>query len=200
VAEMLPVFFTDEGDHGWSAESPGVPGFVMGRRTLAELRADLPGALRFAGVSDAIVLPHVTERFVTPEGDEFTVRRAEDAHRIERQEVFGRLLLVMETDQRIELMRAARTPTSEVSFVCAVATDTLGWLRGQLYDGDDVVTIALAVAENGIFSTQMSSDPHRVDQGWTWVDAFGWNEGTTLGEVMVGLSGRPERDRLLVTN
>ncbi len=199
MVEALHIFVTDEGDYGWSVESPQVPGFTMGRGTLAELKRDLVRALRFADAPGGTPrIFHQVQRRLSPEGEEFTVRIAEDPHRPERLETYRRLLGVMDTDQRAEMLDFARTPTGEASFVAAVPTDTLGWLMEQFSGRGDVVILVVAVADDGLFSTQMSSDPSRRHQGWKGLDEMGWTEDTTVSELMQTLAGKSRKERALV--
>lgn len=77
MAEATHMVVTDEGEYGWSAQSPQLPGFVYGRRTLTEFMWDYHDTLRTAGVTGR-VLGHPQRRFVSPEGDEYLIRFAED--------------------------------------------------------------------------------------------------------------------------
>lgn len=198
MVERLHILVTDEGDHGWSVESPQFPGFTMGRQTLAELKRDLIPALRFANAPESDLVLHMVQRRLSPEGEEFLVRIAEDAHRADRLEAYRRLLGIMETDQRVDMLTTARIPTGEASFITVVPSDTLGWLGEQLYDEDDVFTIVVAVADEGLFSTQMSSDPSRSQQGWKGYEEMGWTVETTVSEVLRTLAGKAQKERTLI--
>lgn len=198
MVDTLHIFVTDEGDYGWSVESPQVPGFTMGRETQAELKRDLVRALRFANApSGAPRTFHQVQRRLSPEGEEFTIRVAEGPHRADRLETYKRLLGVMDTDQRTEMLDFARTSTGEASFVAVVPTDTLGWLMEQFHEQGDVVIFVVAVADEGLFSAQMSSDPSRRQQGWKGLEEMGWTVDTTISEVMRTLAGKSREERTL---
>lgn len=197
--QRIHLFVTYEGEDGYSVESPQVPGFAMGRRTAAEIRSDIKGALRFAGVPGGRRLElHDVQRFDTADGDEYTVRVAaepdEPERRASRLETFRRLVGVLSTDQRRGLLKTARSSTDEVAFVVALPTDTLGWLAEQLYDEHDVSTIVVPVAEEHLFTTSVGTG---LREGWTSLAERGWSAETTVSEVMQGLAKAPSEQRLL---
>ncbi|TQS44319.1 hypothetical protein [Cryptosporangium phraense] len=201
MPETIHLLVTDEGDDGWSAQSPQLPGFVMGRQTVSELRADLPGALRFAGAPAGPVEVHTTRRFVTPEGGEYLIRVAEDRYRADRLEVAWRLARVMSTEQRHAMMSVLATPTGEVSIVCAVPSDTLGWFTEQLFDENDALVLAAAIGDQDVFTTQLTSETDRVgSSGWTTFEARGWTKATTLSEVMQSIQIGDPAELMLVAS
>jgi hypothetical protein len=80
-------------------------------------------------------------------GGELVTRVALDAHASERREVherLGRALAV--PDQLRSLLGGPVNRVGEVIYVCAIPSDTVGWLEDQLDMRGDALTIALAGA------------------------------------------------------
>jgi hypothetical protein len=196
VAEVTHVIVTNEGDYGWSAQSPQIPGFVYGRPTLTEFKKDYTKTLRDVGVAGP-VLGHQQRRHETPEGAEYVIRFAEDGLREDRIAVAHRLEQIMLTDQRHDLMLNATTESGEVIFVCVVASDTLGFVIDQMDERGDVVTIAAAVADNGVYTTQLGAEVTHSHPDWTTLGELGQGRDTTISELMLEMSGRRPEQRAL---
>ncbi len=189
------VVVTWEGDAGLSAVSPQLPGFSYGRPTRTEFITDYKNVLRDAGVLGD-VLGHEQRRFASPEGAEYVIRVAEDEHHAERTELAWRLEAALETEQRHDLLNSATNPMGEVTYICCVATDTLGWVSEQMDPRGDAVRVALAVADELVWTTQFATAAEQPE-GWATMEDRGWTTETTVGEVCQQLAAG-ERASVLV--
>ena len=73
MAEGTHLIVTVEDERGFSAQSPQLPGFVMGRQTEAEFRRDYLEVLRDLA-AELPIIGHRQWRYETPEGPEDLVR------------------------------------------------------------------------------------------------------------------------------
>lgn len=156
MADRLHLLVVHEGDYGWSLTSPQLPGFVYGRQTQQEFQADLPNALAFANAPNIPWVFHVVRRFSTPDGDEYTIRVAQDNFADERSRTAWRLHAVMGTEERKGLMDGPRTALGERAFVCTVPTDTLEWVAQQLDPRGDALEMVVAVDDDMIAGSPLS--------------------------------------------
>lgn len=160
---------------------------------MAELRKVLAGA----GVTGRVV-SHEQRRYASPEGTEYVIRIADDEHKPARAELAWRLEAVLETEQRHELLDAATNQMGEVTFVCAVASDGLGWIAEQVDDRGDVVQVALAVADQMVWTTQVASPGTPDTDAWSTMEQQGWTSETTVGEICQQLTSAGQRASVLV--
>ncbi len=150
--EMIHLLVRDTGE-GFYATSPQAPGLVYGRATLTELRTDLDDVLafHFDRPGPFRVLEHHERQYQFDDG-ELVTRIAVDEHRNERQEVYARLGRALTVpDQLRSLLEGPVNRVGEVVYVCAVPTDTVGWLVAQLDPRGDAVTVAVAIADPFVF-------------------------------------------------
>ncbi|GAA1590162.1 hypothetical protein GCM10009789_49750 [Kribbella sancticallisti] len=177
------VVVTWEGDSGLSATSPQVPGWSFGRPTKTEFQADYHAALRDAGVLGQVI-GHEQRRFVSPEGIEYILRIADDKHRPERTELAWRMAAVLQSDQRhSDLDTAAKNPMGEVTYICCIASDTVGWVAEQMDSRGDAVQVALAVADEMVMTTQFATEASNESLPWPSLADRGWHSDMTIGEV-----------------
>jgi hypothetical protein len=176
----LIVRVTDEGLY---ATSPQAPGLAYGCATLTELRSSVQDVLAFhynrPGPFD--VIEH-HERHYDFDGRELITRLAYDEHRDERQEVYARLGAALTLPEQARSLTTGPTNRAgEAVYVCAVSSDTIGWLADQLDPRGEAVTVA--VAEPFIFTVPFAyGEDHPLIDGIT-VAENGHTLETTIGEI-----------------
>lgn len=145
---QLIVRLTDDSDRVY-ATSPQAPGLVFGRESLAELRADLQDVLAFHFErSGPFEVTEHHERHYELAGGELVTRLAIDEHRDERQQVYDRLGRALRVPGQADaLVSAVTNKAGEVVYVCALPTDTFGWLAAQLDGTGDALVAALNTAD-----------------------------------------------------
>jgi len=180
---VIDIVVTREGE-SWTVTSPQLPGFVGGRDSEDELRRDLWGMLRFAGVEDGTGLRHHEEVVhTTPEGD-FVIRVANDEYRQQRLEVAGRVERALTIAvQREDMLNSPLTSTGDVLFICAVPSDTIAWCAGQLEADGHGAVVVLGVADQLIWAMHLYVGEARALTAHPPED-YGWSLDTSLGEVM----------------
>ena len=177
--DVIDIVVVEE-DDGYGAFSPQLPGFAYGRPTLTEFKNELAGAVRFAGGAKQIRL-HMEKHTWDEDGREVVVRWAEDEHRDERLEVAKRVYAALTvSEQRERLLDSATDRAGAVVFVCAVSGDTLGRFADQLDEAGDALVIAVAVADQLIWTSQMGSTGAHPD--WVSLTSMGASLETTVGE------------------
>jgi hypothetical protein len=198
VAAVTHVIVTAEpGDAGYSAESPQIPGFVMGRATYTEFAADFKQVLRDVGVTGK-VQAHRQARGETPEGVEYLLRAAEGTDYPERKEALDRIERLLALDDRHDLLDREPTPTGEVLFVGVAPNDTLGDVIDQMYDAADALAMCANIAENGVLTMTILSGHAADAKGWQTLEESGWTRDTTVSEVLRTTSAGRRPPRLLV--
>lgn len=109
------------------------------------------------------------------------MRWAEDEHRDERLEVANRIYAALTvSEQRERLLDSATDRAGAVVFVCAVSGDTLGRFADQLDEAGNALVIAVAVADELIWTSQMGSTGAHPD--WVSLASMGASLETTVGE------------------
>lgn len=183
---VIDIVVAREGD-SWTVTSPQLPGFVGGRDSEAELRRDLRGMLRFAGVEDGTDLRYHEEIVhATPEGD-FVVRVARDEYRQQRLEVAHRVERALASPlQREEMLNSPLTSAGDVLFICVVPSDTIAWCAGQLRTDDHGAVAVLGVAEEFIWAMHLYVGKSRALTAHP-LEHYGWSLDTSLGEVLRGV-------------
>lgn len=177
--DVIDIVVVEE-DDGYGAFSPQLPGFAYGRPTLTEFKNELAGAVRFAGGAKQVRL-HMEKHTWNEDGREVVVRWAEDEHRDERLEVAKRVYAALTvSEQRERLLDSATDRAGAVVFVCAVSGDTLGRFADQLDEAGDALVIAVAVADQLIWTSQMGSTGAHPD--WVSLTSMGASLETTVGE------------------
>lgn len=190
------VLVTRDAD-GYFAESPQVPGLAFGRATETEFRRDFQAVLKNVGVTGR-VLAHLQTRAVTDDGREYLIRCAEGPQMSDRREVAARIeRCLTDRAQAADMLDTETTPMGEVVFAAAVPADCLGLFMEQMYDEDDALVIAAAVAEQGLFTMTLASG-ERSGEGWETLKEFGWSAETTISQLLVEWSRSPAQHRVLV--
>jgi hypothetical protein len=160
MSEQIHLIIRLSGDGSVYATSPQAPGLVYGRPSLEELRSDLDDVLSFhfgrPGPFD--VIEH-HERHYDIAGHELVTRLAMDEHRGERQAVYERIGQVLRVPGQAESLVSAMTnKVGETVYVCAVPSDTLGWLAAQLDRPGDAVVVALTIADHFLLTLPIAAD------------------------------------------
>lgn len=149
IGEPIQLMVRLSGDESVYAMSPQAPGLAYGRSSLQELRSDLQDVLAFhfdrPGPFD-VVEHH--ERHYEIAGRELVIRIAQDEHRDQRQAVDDRIGRALNVPGQAEaLVSTVTNKVGEAIYVCAVPSDTLGWLSAQLDGPGDALVAALTTAD-----------------------------------------------------
>jgi hypothetical protein len=164
------------------ATSPQAPGLAYGRQSLEELHEDLADVLsfHFDEPGPFQVIEH-HERHHEIDGRELVTRVALDEHQADRMTVYRRIGHVMATpDQAESLLSAVPNSVGEAVYVCAVPSDTVGWLTAQLDPRGDAFAAALNIADSMLLALPFAvSDDGRP--GW---QPSAYPPETPLSEIM----------------
>ncbi len=160
MSEQIHLIIRLSGDGSVYATSPQAPGLLYGRPSLEELRSDLEDVLSFhfgrPGPFD--VIEH-HERHYDIAGRELVTRLAMDEHRDQRQAVYERIGQVLSVPGQAEsLVSAVTNRVGETVYVCAVPSDTLGWLAAQLDRPGDALVVALTIADHFLLTLPIAED------------------------------------------
>jgi hypothetical protein len=154
VDEELHLIIRHSPDGKVYATSPQAPGLVYGHSSLKELRYDLDDVLsfHFDRPGPFTVVEHHERHYDVADG-ELVIRMALDAHEDEREEVAARVKGAADLpEQAHALVSIATNVVGEAVYVCAVPTDTLGWLTAQLQSSEDTFNAALAFADRHLLT------------------------------------------------
>lgn len=189
---MTHVFVTNEREHGYSMDSPQVPGLVFGRNTETEFRADYQKVLYEVGVRGSVV-GHTQLRIEAFDGSECLIRFMEGDTEAERRTIAVQVERLVKSAERCSefLDDLEQSPTGEYVFVACLATDTVGWLIDQLNPRGDVLTAVIGVAEVMLAATQIASG---VTVDWPPIEDLGWTRAMTIQDL---LQRRPSERPLL---
>jgi hypothetical protein len=161
VDEELHLIIRLSDDGKAYATSPLAPGLVYGRPSLKELRYDLDDVLsfHFDRPGPFKVVEHV-ERHYDLAGGELVIRVAVDAHMDEREAVAERIMQVASVPEQAQSLVSAANAVGEAVYVCAVPSDTLGWLAAQLQPSvqGDIINAALPIADGFLFTLPVAGD------------------------------------------
>ena len=160
MSEQIHMIMRLSDDGSVYATSPQAPGLIYGRQSLAEWHTGLQDVLSFyferPGPFD--VIEH-HERHYEVEGRELVTRLAMDDRRDQRQAVYERIGQVLRVPGQAEsLVSAVRNTVGETVYVCAVPSDTLGWLAAQLDAPGDAVIVALIIAEQFLLTLPIAKE------------------------------------------
>jgi hypothetical protein len=163
MSEQIQMIMRLSDDGTVYATSPQAPGLAYGRQSLAEWRSGLQDVLSFyferPGPFD-VVEHH--ERHYEVEGRELVTRLAMDEHRDQRQAVYERIGQVLRVPSQADSLVSAVTNTvGETVYVCAVPSDTLGWLAAQLDAPGDAVIVALTIADQFLLTLPVAKEEGR---------------------------------------
>ncbi len=164
------------------ATSPQAPGLLYGRQSVEELERDLQGALsfHFERPGPFQIVEH-RERHHDIHGRELVARMAIDDHQAERTAVYERIGHALNVPEQAEsLLSATTNAVGEAVYVCAVPSDTIGWLEAQLDSRGDAFVAALAIADGFLLAL-----PFAVNDGTrpSWRPVT-YGPATTLSDVM----------------
>lgn len=140
------------------ATSPQAPGLVFGRQSHKLLRCDLDDVLSFYfdRPGPFHVVEHIEWHYVLDDG-ELVIRVAQDASAKERATVAQRIADAARMPEQARSLVSMTNAVGEAVYVCAVPSDTLGWLSAQIQPGDRV-TAALAIADGFLFTLPVAAD------------------------------------------
>jgi hypothetical protein len=115
------------------ATSPQAPGLVYGRRSLAELRNDLTDVLsfHFELPGPFHVVEHVEHHYDVATG-ELVIRVAQDTRKAEREIVAERIRQIAGDPEEAQSLLSTADLVGETVYICAIPSDTLGWVAAQL--------------------------------------------------------------------
>lgn len=172
----------EESPEGLTLFSPQLPGFTFARSTREALLRDYQEALWVEGIRGAVV-GHWQKRLETSSGREAVLRWSSD-HTLDveaRLEVANRLQRLLVVDDEILL---GQTPNDlgEYVFVCCIPSDTVDWVVRQLDPRGDVVSVAVAVADQMVGFVLELATSGTTD--WPSVESQGITADTTMSEVL----------------
>jgi hypothetical protein len=182
MSEQIHMIMRLSDDGSVYATSPQAPGLIYGRQSLAEWRSGLQDVLSFyfdqPGPFD--VIEH-HERYYEVEGRELVTRLAMDGHRDQRQAVYERIGQVLRLPGQAESLVSAVTNTvGETVYVCAVPSDTLGWLAAQLDAPGDAVIVALTIADQFLLTLPIAKE-EGTHPAWSVASSA---PGTRLSDII----------------
>jgi predicted RNase H-like HicB family nuclease len=183
--EPIQLIVRDTGE-GFYATSPQARGLVYGRATLEELRAELQDVLAFHfNRPGPFRVDEHLELHKEVSGGELVTRVADDEYRKQRQQVAARLGRALTVPgQARSLLEGPANRVGEIVYVCAVPSDTVGWLAGQLEPDGDAAVVAVATAEPFVFTVPVVSSDGLASVAGVPVAPGGYARGTTLGELL----------------
>jgi hypothetical protein len=127
---------------------------------LKELHGDLNDVLSFHFESSGPfkVIEH-RERHHEIDGRELVARIALDKHEAARLAVYDRIGRAIGVPEQVKSLLSAVTNTvGETVYVCAVPSDTIGWLIAQLDPRGDALTAALTIADEMLLGLPFALD------------------------------------------
>jgi hypothetical protein len=182
MSELIHLIIRLSGNGSVYATSPQAPGLVYGRSSLQELRSDLQDVLafHFDRPGPFAVIEH-HERHYEIAGRELVIRIAMDDYRDQRQAVYERIGRALNVPGQAEaLVSTVTNKVGEGVYVCAVSSDTLGWLAAQLDGSGDALVAALTTADQFLLTLPIASD-EGTQPAWSVGSS---TSETTLSEVI----------------
>ena len=164
------------------ATSPQAPGLTYGRKSLKELHHDLQDVLSFYFDQPGpfTVVEH-HEHHYDIAGHELVTRIAMDENHPARLEALDRLGQAMQVPEQAEsLLSAAANAVGEVVYVCALPSDTLGWVAAQLGPNGDALNAAVTIADQMLLALPFANDDGTRPE----LDQFSGTPGTKLSEII----------------
>jgi len=158
VNEKLHLIIRISDDGRVYATSPQAPGLMIGRSSLKLLRYDLADVLsfHFDHPGPFNVVEHLEVHYILGDG-ELVIRVAQDADVKDREAAANRILEAASVPEQARSLVSAGNAVGESVYVCAVPSDTLGWLRAQIQPGE-TVNVALPIAEGFLFTMPVAAD------------------------------------------
>jgi hypothetical protein len=182
MSDQIHVIVRFSPDGSVYATSPQAPGLLYGRSSIEELRAGLNDVLSFHFDQDDSfdVIEHHEHTYEVA-GRELVIRLAIDSYYAERASVSNRILHVInEPEQASSVVSAVTNSVGEAVYVCAVPSDTFGWLSGQLGQSGDALVAALTIADDFLFALPLAVDDAPRP---AWRSAS-FDTGIRLSEIM----------------
>ncbi|MEU4406200.1 hypothetical protein AB0F88_16890 [Streptosporangium sp. NPDC023963] len=177
-------------DRDLYATSPQAPGLLYGRPTLRELRDDLQEVLEFHFEQPGpFTVQEHHERHYDVAGGELVTRMAIDECADVRQvtcEVLGRAVAA-NAEQAEGLVSAPVNAVGEVVYICAVMSDTVGWIMDQLDPHGDVVNVAVSVANLMVVTLPFAYGEAVAPEGMVSLGAKSYTLETKLTDVIQDL-------------
>ncbi|MFI2033243.1 hypothetical protein ACH470_00840 [Streptomyces bottropensis] len=174
-------------EEGLYATSPQLPGFMYGRKDLNTMRAELQGAISFHldQPGPFQIMEHHERHYGIADG-ELVTRLAKDEYAASRQIVYDRLgRAIRDPRQAKALAHGVSNIVGEVVYVCAVPSDTLGWLNEQLFEPADAFYAAVTVGEEMLMTLPISHGEAYRGVGETYTaGARGYHKDTRLSEII----------------
>jgi predicted RNase H-like HicB family nuclease len=149
-----------EDDPSWWAWSPQCPGLMAGDETEADLLRSLPETIDFYFEDDDVDDFDIQFHVERPMGDGVFVRVARDERQAARQEVADRIAAALAVPASAERLRKAPSDQfGEVTYVCALPTDTRAWLECQLDDKHGPVNVVVPVSDTTLWTWAVRARP-----------------------------------------
>jgi hypothetical protein len=159
---------------------------MYGRKRLSEMRSGIQDAISFhLDQSGPFQVMEHHERHYDIVDGELVTRLANDRFAAERQIVYERLGRAIHDPRQAEsLVQGVANPVGEVVYLCAVPSDTLGWLNEQLFDPSDAFYAAVTVGEEMLMTLPFShGEKYRGLETYT-AGSRGYHEDTRLSEII----------------
>jgi hypothetical protein len=182
VTELIHLVVRESDGGQVYATSPQAPGLVYGRESIAELRQDLADVLTFRldRQGPFRVVEH-REHHYDISDRELVIRLALDNQEADRRIVRERIGRALGHPEQAEaLLAGVPNATGEAVYVCAVPSDTIGWLEAQFDPRGDAFTAALAIAD-GLVLTLPFAMNDGLHPSWHLISD---GPDTKLSEVM----------------
>ncbi|MEV0400002.1 hypothetical protein [Actinoallomurus sp. NPDC050550] len=169
MTEIVHLFVRpDETGGGFYVTSPQAPGLVYGEPSLEAVRQGIQDVLafHFDRPGPFRIVEHHERRYDLA-GGELVTRMAYDEHIADRQIVYERIGAALGVPgQAQNLVSAPTNKVGEVVYVCAVATDTLGWLGDQLDPrSSDAFMVAASVSDALLFAVAFARGEGYAEEG-----------------------------------
>lgn len=159
MTDLIHVFVREEDDGSVYATSPQAPGLIYSEPSLKALREGIQEVLafHFDRPGPFKLVEHHEYRYDVAE-HELVIRVAFDKHVNDRMTVQQRLRdAATVPEQARDLADTPANKLGEIVYVCAVPTDTVGWLGDQLDPrSSDAFMAAASVSEALVFSVLMA--------------------------------------------
>jgi hypothetical protein len=198
LGEQEPVHLIARTDHGVGIYSPQLPGVTGAYPDAKSMATDFRTLLDYAGVTLAGRELIAHSECVRHDGD-VLIRVAKDAHRGDRAQVAERLTAALAGETQYEdIMDAPRARTGAALFICAVPSDTIGWITDQLDPRGETAAAVVGVGDEAIYVAYFARGLEEVT-GWHDLSHWGWTRDTTLSEAMRAQPIRSRPRRVLVS-
>lgn len=182
MTELIHLFVREQADGSAYASSPQAPGLIYSEPSLKELRAGVQDLLEFHfdRPGPFRVVEHHEYRYDVAE-HELVVRVAFDKHVEARQLVQKQIMAALkEPGQAEDLADTPANKAGEIVYVCALPSDTVGWLGDQLDPRcSDGFMAAASASQYFLFAVLMAKG-----EEYAWGDPIPAEDGMTFAEVM----------------